>query len=197
MRVHYVSFFGENDPAEQPLKDYLSDLQNEADTDLVISEIKDVTNWKPAVQSLNFDKLDVLIVGCHGHKSLTGFCIANEPVRWHELASALKDSLPTSCSFIFYSCNGGYPEIAHVFYGSGGPDFLFGPYIHVDSDAMKYAVLQIVDWKRRGSSVVSQRYANKVVQVSEGWNLLLRSMRRDGSCCCSSGRSVRFWRSGV
>ena len=86
MRVHYVSFFGENDPAEQPLTDYLSDLQNEADTDLVISEIKDVRNWKPAVRSVIFDKLDVLIVGGHGHNSLTGFCISNEPVRWYELA---------------------------------------------------------------------------------------------------------------
>jgi hypothetical protein len=152
MKIHYISFFCENDGAEHPLRDYLTDLQNEAETELAISEIRDGSNWKPALQSLNLDKLDVLIVGCHGHDSLTGFCIAYEPVRWHELASALRNSLPASCSFIFYSCNGGYPGIAHVLYGSGGPDFLFGPYIHVDADAMKYAIRQIVDWKRRGSS---------------------------------------------
>jgi hypothetical protein len=151
MRIHYISFFLENDEAEQPLKDYLTDLQNEADTELAISEIREVSNWKPALQSLNLDELDILIVGCHGHGSLTGFYIADEPVRWHELASALKNSLPVSCSFIFYSCNGGYSGIAHVFYGAGGPDFLFGPYVRVDADAMKYAVRQIVDWKRGGS----------------------------------------------
>ena len=156
MRIHYMSFFRENEGAEQPLKDYLTDLQNEGDTELAISEIRDFSNWKPALRLLNLDKLDVLIVGCHGHESLTGFLIADEPVRWHELASALKNSLRVSCSFIFYSCNGGYPGIAHVFYGSGGPDFLFGPYIRVDADAMKYAVRQIVDWKRRTSGTVEE-----------------------------------------
>ncbi len=51
-------------------------------------------------QSLNLDKLDVLIVGCHGHGSLTGFYIADEPVRWHELASALKKQL--TCFLLIY-----------------------------------------------------------------------------------------------
>jgi hypothetical protein len=152
MRIHYVSFFHEDDRAEQPLKDYLADLQSGAETQLAISEIKDGLDWKPALQSLNLGELDILIVGCHGHDSLTGFFIGDEPVRWHELASALKNSLSSSCSFIFYSCNGGYPGIAHMFYGSGGPDFIFGTYIHVDADAMKYAVRQVVDWKRRGGS---------------------------------------------
>lgn len=179
MRVHYVSFFGENDPAEQPLKDYLSDLQNKADTDLVISEVKDVRNWKPAVRSIIFDKLDVLIVGGHGHNSLTGFCISNEPVRWHELAFALKDSLPTSCSFIFYSCNGGYPGIAHAFYGFAGPDFIFGPYIHVDSNAMKYAVHQIVDWKRRGSRTPED--ACGLVDALNGWAMTMYPRKYDQS----------------
>jgi hypothetical protein len=156
MRIHYVSFFQENDPAEQPLKDYLADLQNEAETELVISEIRSVADWRPQLLSLKLDKLDILMIGCHGHNSLTGFCVGDQPVRWHELASALKDSLSLSCSFIFYSCNGGYSGIAHMFYGSGGPDFLFGPYIHVDADAMKYSVRQIVDWKRRGSSTAEE-----------------------------------------
>jgi hypothetical protein len=156
VRIHYVSFFRENDQAERPLRDYLADLQNEAETELMISEVNDASKWKPELLSLKFDELDILIIGCHGHNSLTGFCISDEPVRWHELASALKNSLPASCSLIFYSCNGGYLGMAHVFYGSGGPDFLFGPYIHVDSDAMKYAVRQIVDWKRRGPSTPEQ-----------------------------------------
>ena len=156
MRIHYVSFFRENDSAEPPLRDYLADLQNEAETELEISEIRNVEEWKPKLLSLKLDKLDILMIGSHGHNSLTGFCIGDEPVRWHELASALKDSLPASCSFIFCSCNGGYPGIAHMLYGSGGPDFLFGPYNHVYADAMKYSIRQIVDWKRRGFSTAEE-----------------------------------------
>jgi hypothetical protein len=95
------------------------------------------------------DDVDILIIGAHGHSSLTGFCIGDEPTRWHELASNLEGRLPASCSFIFYLCNGGYPGIAHVFDGASGPDFVFGPYIAVDADAMKYAVRRIVDWKRK------------------------------------------------
>jgi hypothetical protein len=179
MRIHYISFFRENDRAEQPLKDYLADLQNEADTEIAISEIRDVSNWKAALQSLDLGRLDILIIGCHGHNSLTGFRIADEPVRWHELASALKNSLPVSCSFIFYSCNGGYPGIAHVFYGSGGPDFLFGPYIHVDADAMKYAVRQIVDWKRRCSSTPEE--ACGLVDALNDWAKTMYPRKYDQS----------------
>jgi putative SOS response-associated peptidase YedK len=35
-------------------------------------------------------------------------------------------------------------------------------------------------------TVLSQRFANKALQVFEGWNLLLRSMRRVDSCCCNA-----------
>lgn len=167
MRIQYISFFRDNDGAEQPLKDYLADLQSEAETELAVSQIRDVSNWKPAIQSLDLDTLDVLIVGGHGHDSLTGLYIADEPVRWHELASALKDSLPASCTFVFYSCNGGYSGISHVFYGFGGPDFVFGPYIHVDADAMKYAVRQIVEWKRRASTTPEE--ACRLVDAINDW----------------------------
>ncbi len=179
MKILYISFFRENDGAEQPLKDYLADLQSEPETELAVSEIRDSSNWRPALQSLSFENLDILIIGCHGHNSLTGFCIGDEPVRWHELASALRSRLAASCSFIFYSCNGGYPGIAHVFYGYGGPDFLFGPYIHVDADAMKYSVRQIVDWKRLGCSTPEE--ACSLVDTVNDWARTMYPRKYDQS----------------
>jgi hypothetical protein len=75
-------------------------LQNEAETELAISEIRDGSNWKPALESLNVDKLDVLIVGCHGHDSLTGFCIADEPVRWQRIGVRTEKQLV--CFLLIY-----------------------------------------------------------------------------------------------
>jgi hypothetical protein len=44
---------------------------------------------------------------------------------------------------------------------------VFGPYNHVDADAMKYAVRQIVDWKRRGSRTPDQ--ARELVDAVNEW----------------------------
>jgi hypothetical protein len=149
MKIHYVGYFKTNDKAEQPLLDYFADLESEQGTYLEITRNQDAERFATQLLSLTLDDVDILIVGAHGHGSLTGFYVGDEPTRWHELASKLKGRLPASCSFIFYSCNGGYSGIAHIFDGASGPDFAFGPYIRVDADAMKYAVRRIVEWKRK------------------------------------------------
>lgn len=167
MKIYYISFFRDNDKAEQPLKDYLADLQSGGGTNLVIKGVRDALDLGTQLSSLKFDDVDILIIGGHGHNSLTGCYIGDEPVRWHELASSLKGRLPITCSFIFYSCNGGYPGIAHVLYGASGPNFIFGPSNHVDSDAMKYAVRQIVDWRRKCLGTPDQ--ARDLVDAVNEW----------------------------
>ncbi len=180
MKIQYVSFFREGDRAEGPLEDYLADLQSESDTHLTISAVRTSSNWHQDLRSLLLAELDILIVGCHGHDSRTGFYIGDQPVRWHELASVLKDCLPRSCSFIFYSCNGGYPGIGHMFYGAGGPDYIFGPYIEVDADAMKYAARQIARWKREGGTSTPEGACALVDEVND-WSKSMYSHKYDQS----------------
>jgi hypothetical protein len=134
--------------------------------------------------------LQVLVVGGHGHASLRGFNVRDEPVRWHDLAHLLKGTLPPSCTFVFYSCDGGYPGIMHMFGRDSGPDFVFGPTIRVLSAAMTHATMEILNWKDAGG--VDIQTAKTLVDRMHSWartecvdpydHRFLRVMWSGGAC---------------
>lgn len=119
---------------------------------------------------LDSDCPDVLIIGGHGHKSLSGFWVHEEAVRWHDLAFLLRARLPATTTFVFYSCNGGYPGIAHIFGRTGGPDYVFGPTITVLAEAMTHATEQILAWKRApdASVIAVKRLIDDLVLWAQG-----------------------------
>jgi hypothetical protein len=97
---------------------------------------------------------DVLIVGGHGHLSLSGFKVRNDPVSWPDLAFFLRKQTSCPWTFIFYSCNGGYPGVMPAFGHANGLDFIFGPRIKVAADAMTHATMEIISWKEGGGDDV-------------------------------------------
>jgi hypothetical protein len=149
VKVRYLSCFPEKDLVEEPLNELIQDLIA-TDVHVQVATIPTPDALRDFLLREDFGDCDILILGAHGHESKTGFCIREQEVRWHDLAALLKDALPKTCTFIFYSCNGGYPGIGHAFNKSSGPDFIFGPYIRVLPDAMTHAVKAIIDAKRSG-----------------------------------------------
>ena len=149
MKVRYLSCFPEKDVAEEPLTELIRNLPA-TDVDVRVTTIPTADTLRDFLLHEDFCDCDIFILGAHGDDSKTGFCVREQEVRWHDLAALLKDALPKTCTFIFYSCNGGYPGIGHAFSKSSGPDFIFGPYIRVLPDAMTHAVKAIIDAKRSG-----------------------------------------------
>ena len=141
MKIAYVSCFEPDDPAEAPLKRDFKKLTSNKGIDLSSAIAQDAESLWVCFESLRLKRLDVLIIGGHGHGSLSGFTVGSEPVRWHELARRLEGRLPKSSTLIFYSCNGGFPGIGHIFSEGAGPDCVFGPYIRVDPNAMAHAAI--------------------------------------------------------
>jgi hypothetical protein len=150
VKVHYVSCFPENDGAEAPLRTQLLNWQARANVEITTTKAENAEALRLHLKEHNKEALDVLIIGAHGHASLSGFNVQSEPVRWHDLALLLRGSLPEGCTFIFYSCNGGYHGIRPMFSKHSGPDFAFGPYIRAWGDAMAHAVNEILTWKMTG-----------------------------------------------
>mgnify|MGYP003406554121 CR=1 FL=1 len=150
MYVHYLSCFTPQDDAETPLLRALGTWKSKSGSAPLQSVATDPEDLASQLDALALSSLDVLLIGGHGHDSRSGFWVNEMPLRWHDLAFRLRGKLPKSCSFIFYSCNGGYPGIAHVFGRESGPDFVFGRSISVYADAMTYAVMHILAWKDAG-----------------------------------------------
>jgi hypothetical protein len=166
MNVLYLSCFPENDVVEEPLNELIRDLKA-TDSDVRVATIPTADALRDFLLCEDFSDCDILILGAHGHGSKTGFCVREQKVRWHDLAALLKDALPKTCTFIFYSCNGGYPGIGHALSKSSGPDFIFAPYIRVLPDAMTYAVKAVIDSKRSGMKTPED--ASQLVERINRW----------------------------
>jgi hypothetical protein len=151
MKVHYVSCFLANDPADTPpFRDSLRKWTQQNQVHFSDASITKANDLRSHLLQVSLDELDVLIIGAHGDPSLWGFVVGHDKVRWQDLAFLLRGRLPGSCTFVFYSCNGGYPGISHVFGRDSGPDFVFGPRIAVLRAAMENATLVILRWKLEG-----------------------------------------------
>jgi hypothetical protein len=147
MNVHYVSCFTPGDHAEVPLLAALKKWEAKDKSTPQLAAVLTPPDLKLHLESLDTTNLDVLIIGGHGHPSLSGFWVDATPLRWHDLAFVLRGRLPRSCSFVFYSCDGGYPGVMHIFGRDSGPDFVFGPRISVYARAMTHATIEILNWK--------------------------------------------------
>ena len=110
---------------------------------------------------------DVLILGGHGHPSLQGFWVDDTPVRWHDVAFLLRGRMHRDTEFVFYSCNGGYPGISHVFGRDTGPNFVWGPRITVLVSAMRHATRRILE--SHSAAQCSQADKVAVVDAVNGW----------------------------
>jgi hypothetical protein len=150
MKIHYVSCFPPNDAAELPLRRELNLWGDQNNQNLTVHEVTTPDELKTHLLALDKTSLNVLIVGGHGHGSLMGFNVWENPVRWHDLAHLLRGKLPNACTFVFYSCDGGYPGIMHIFGRETGPDLVFGPRIKVMAEAMTHATIEILKWKGTG-----------------------------------------------
>lgn len=167
MKIHYVSCFAPNDPAELPLRTELLQWELRNDVELSIVVIQHAEGLREHLISLVRKALDVLIIGGHGHSSLSGFLAGEDPIRWHDVAVLLRGTLAKNCSFIFYSCNGGYPGMAPMFAPNSGPDFAFGPYIKAEGDAMTHATKEILTWKLNGGGDPSDAIA--LIDIVNRW----------------------------
>lgn len=110
---------------------------------------------------------DVLILGGHGHGSRQGFWVDDTPVRWHDVSFLLRGRMRDETEFVFYSCNGGYPGISHVFGRDGGPSFVWGPRIEVLVTAMRHATRQILQSHSAGSC--TRELKVDLVDAVNGW----------------------------
>ena len=167
MRVHYVSCFPVGDNAEKPLSNLLRGWGELAEVQLTETAIGAAEDLRHHLRDMPKESLDVLIVGGHGHASRSGFWVRKDEVRWHDLAFQLRGSLPRSCSFIFYSCDGAFPGIAHIFGRETGPDVVFGPRISALAEAMCHAVQEILEWKKQGGGDAAS--ARSLVDRVNAW----------------------------
>jgi hypothetical protein len=167
LKIHYVSCFRPDDQAELPLRTELQGWKSRNDIELTHDIAQDAENLREHLKSLANKPVDVLIVGGHGHGSLSGFLVGDDPVRWHDLACLLRGTLSKTCTFIFYSCNGGYPGINPVLDHNFGPDFVFGPYISVEGAAMTHAITEILTWKLNGGG--DAKAASTLVDRVNSW----------------------------
>jgi hypothetical protein len=167
MKIHYISSFLANDPADTPpVRDSLRKWSDQNRVEFTDAEVTRADSIRVHLLEIPLDEVDVIIIGGHGHPSLWGFVVGNDDVRWHDLAFLLRGKLSRGCTFIFYSCNGGYPGISHIFRRDSGPDFVFGPRIAVYRDAMLNATLQMLNWKLQGGGDVNsaRRFVDQVNQ---------------------------------
>ncbi len=168
MRAFYVSCFHDNDPAEGSLNRALAGwpgvgrvLVQERATDGEDLRTKLMTGLTPR------DRIDALIVGGHGHASLSGLWVRDDPVRWHDLAFLLREQVRYTCTFIFYSCNGGYPGIMHALGRADGIDFAFGPRVSAYAGALAHATMSVLTWKEAGG--VDAAGARALVDQENAW----------------------------
>jgi hypothetical protein len=147
MHVYYVGCF--EDGADGSLLDALEQWRRDPDRDVTVQTATTAEELKGHLEAL--PEFDVVMVGGHGHESLSGFWVHDETVRWQDLAFLLRGRLPAKTTFVFYSCDGGYPGIMHIFGREGGPDYVFGPFITVRAPAMTHAAMEIIGWKERGA----------------------------------------------
>ncbi|WP_437741861.1 hypothetical protein WMF39_40720 [Sorangium sp. So ce1504] len=189
MRVHYINCFNVGDPAGTPLSDALDAWQSDSRR-LVRDDAVDGNQLRARIDRLwqANDVPDVLIVGGHGHPSLSGFSVRNDAVRWHDLAFLLREQTSGPWTFVFYSCNGGYPGIMHAFGRANGLDFVFGPRIEVAADAMTHATMEIISWKEGGGgdfaaakALVDQVNTWGIAAHGEAHAMFLRVMWAEGS----------------
>jgi hypothetical protein len=168
MRTHYVGCFKKGDGVEKPLLKMLGTWAKPPQHVLTQEVASDGEDLKARLLALlGTECPDVLIIGAHGHDSLMGFIVQSDPVAWFDLALLLRGRLAKNCTFVFYSCNGAYPGIAHVFGRTGGPDFVFGPRVQAIDDAMTYATQMILKWKEAGA--VNLTSARKLVDDVHKW----------------------------
>lgn len=167
LTVHYINCFNVGDLAEPPLRTALEAWRSNS-RNLVIEDAHDGNHLRARIDRLwQKDEVpDVLIIGGHGHESLTGFWVRNDPLRWHDLAFLLREQTAARC-FIFYSCNGGYPGMTHVFGGSKGLDFAFGPRIQVAAHAMAKASIGVLHWREVGGGDIKS--AKALVDGINSW----------------------------
>jgi len=167
VHIHYVNCFSPRDNSENELRAVLDRWSPKDGIHLTEATMGTPEDLRDHLIVLNKEALDVLLIGGHGHKSLRGFLVRDDPVRWQDLAFLLRGTLSETCSFIFYSCNGGYPGLSHMFGRESGPDFVFGPYIRVNADAMAHAVQEILAWKLNGGGDVMS--ARSLVDTVNEW----------------------------
>lgn len=167
MTAHYVNCFVPGDSAEKPLSNLIASWSGSNIANVSHASVQDPNALKQHLEGLALEDLKVLIIGGHGDASLTGFWVQNDPLRWHDLAFLLRGRLSKDCSFVFYSCNGGYPGIMHLFGRNSGPDFVFGPRISVFPSAMTHAVDEILKWKDQGSC--TQQSSIQLVDGVNSW----------------------------
>ncbi len=168
LKVHYINCFNTGDVAEPPLREELEAWRSQG-RDLLYEEARDANELRTRIDRLWWrdDVPDVLIIGGHGHNSLSGFWVRNDPLRWHDLAFLLREQTAAPWSLIFYSCNGGYPGMTHVFGGTNGIDFAFGPRIEARACAMAKATIGIVAWKENGGGGIDS--AKALVDLLNSW----------------------------
>lgn len=102
MNVRYVNCFKPNDRAEPPLAAVLAQWEANRIGSIKRSVAANADELRKQFEEPQ-DGTDVLILGGHGHASLSGFWVGAEAVRWHDLAFLLRGALPDNCTFIFYS----------------------------------------------------------------------------------------------
>jgi hypothetical protein len=169
MRTHYVSCFHDGDPAEPRLTTALAAWPTgRAGRTLTQEKATDGEDLRTRITTLfEAHEVDVLIVGGHGHDSLSGFWVRDDPVRWHDLAFLLRQKVRRPCTFVFYSCNGGYPGSTYALGGASGIDFIFGARIYVYDVAITHATMSILDWREAGQ--VDPGTAKALVDAENRW----------------------------
>ncbi len=168
MQVHYVRCFDGADDVDKPLLEGFDAWATKADHLLSIERVKDRGELREHLSGFPMESLNCLVVGGHGHESLSGFWVGEEPLRWHDLAFLLRGRLARRCTFMFFSCNGGYPGISHAFGRNTGPDYVFGPAITVRAGAMTHAVMRVIEWKE-GESDQRRSSARALVDKINVW----------------------------
>lgn len=109
---------------------------------------------------------DILIIGGHGHPSLSGFWVADDPLRWMDVSLLLRGKMKPNTEFVFYSCDGGFPGIGHLLHGPG-PSFVWGPRIKVRPEAMRHATRLILDAHLSGDATTQSKIA--LVDQAHAW----------------------------
>lgn len=81
MKIHYLSCFPPHDPSEVPLKTTLAEWESRTDVEFTNGTSQNAEKCREHINSLAGRILDVLIIGGHGHDSLSGFLVREDPVR--------------------------------------------------------------------------------------------------------------------